>query len=78
MLETYQCRFIRRKKSKTAFLNTIISQVSFVIYQYNTTCRMKENFQSCKRLAQFLKKSLSKEMDLILNFSKQKYSSYSF
>lgn len=42
------------------------------------TCRIKENFQSCKRLAQFLKKSLSKEMDLIWNFSKQKYSSYSF
>lgn len=36
------------------------------------TCRMNENFQSCNTLLKFFKRSLSKEMDLMLNFSKTK------
>lgn len=51
--------FYLEKNSKTVFLNTIISYVSYVIYKYKMTCRMNENFQSCNTLLKFFKRSLS-------------------
>lgn len=45
----------RKKKIKNCVFkyNYIIIYVSFVIYKYKMTCRMKENFQSCNTLLIF-------------------------
>lgn len=54
---------------KVLLYNTIISYIAFKIYKFKIGCRIKNECQDSYNLKQFVKNSLYKDMDIMLDFS---------
>lgn len=61
--------FYNENNPKVLFYNTIISYLAFKIYKFKMGCRMKNESQDGLKLKQFVKTSLYRDMDIMLEFS---------